>query len=77
MNNLILRLKLMYWWHIDIKRDEFSPKLNIAYIHSKFRKLPFNDRNIVLYWRRDIAHKLDSGTPISNINIKSINSAKL
>lgn len=77
--NLILRIKLWWFWNVHLKRDEFSTKLDIGYFSKKFPKLPINDRLNIMAARRILAHDLDNGSSIGSLSIfeKTIKRAKI
>jgi len=69
--------RLWFWWNFVIKKDEFSPKLGVMSMSSKYKKLRMSEVGILISRQRSIAHRLDSGENIKDINQDTIKYAKI
>lgn len=77
MKKIFLKIKLIIWWRLTIKKDEFHRSLDYDVLLEKFKN---KDRKIleeIVISRRNLAHELDIGTPIEEINLISIKKARI
>jgi len=76
IQNIYYHIRLWYWWHFYINRDEFSNKLSLSYYY--FHKHQhFRTSNHTCIRARVIAHKLAMGISILDIPLVEIKLADI
>ena len=72
--NIYYHIRLWYWWHFYIYKDEFSNKLSLSYYYFH-KNQSLRSSNHTCIRARTIAHKLAMNTPIFSIPLSEIKSA--
>ena len=79
--NMYQHIRLWFWWNYIIKRDEFSHKLGYWYLYKKHvNKKPnysCDKSGGIIIRHRNLAHDLDNGDKISDINPELIKLARI
>lgn len=52
-------------WNFVIKKTEFSKKLDLFYLKTRFKELSLNDLSLIVMRQRQLAHDLDAGDSVS------------
>jgi hypothetical protein len=76
--NIFEKIKLKIWYIFLLKKNEFSPKLDLFYIKNKFKKYNLKEEefNLIVYQRRDIAHLIDLGE-LNNISKEKLKQSRI